>query len=40
MNKDFWNVVQPLVSHALSLKARLDGGEEPDFDVEQRALTT
>jgi type VI secretion system protein ImpK len=39
MNKAFWNVVHPVISHALDLKARLDRGDEPDFESEQRKLT-
>jgi type VI secretion system protein ImpK len=38
MNKQFGNVVHPVISTALELKDRLDKGESPEFETEQRKL--
>src|SRR6185437_11386502 len=38
MNKQFANVVYPVIAHALALKERLDQGEPADIESEQREL--
>jgi type VI secretion system protein ImpK len=38
MNPQFSELVHPVISYALDLKDRLDNGDEPDLETEQRQL--
>ncbi len=38
MNPQFSELVHPVISYALDLKERLDNGDEPDLETEQRQL--
>ena len=38
MNPQFSELVNPVITYALDLKERLDNGEEPDLETEQRQL--
>ena len=38
MNPQFSDLVHPVISYALDLKERLDNGDEPDLEAEQRQL--